>query len=116
MYDRPGMMMGSLADENNGSLQWRMTCAQKVPVQTHAQIRNGGTRKVTNACSTAVNIQLNRNRRARVASDRNIRRNNTDHRVFSRVEGWSPQKFYVEGMELPILHPKNLRNIKWEIA
>ena len=39
MYDQPGMMMGSLADEINGSLQWRKAMADdmwpKVPVQTH---------------------------------------------------------------------------------
>src|SRR6218665_2536930 len=70
MYAQPGMMMGSLADENNGSIQWResmaddMYKAHKSPSK-HIQIRNGGTRKVTNACSTAVNIQSNRKSRER---------------------------------------------------
>jgi len=41
----------------------------------HIQIRNGGTIKVTNTCSTAVNIQTNKNQCARFASDRNIRHN-----------------------------------------
>src|SRR6218665_379532 len=51
MYDQPGMMMGSLADENNGSLQWRESMTDdmwpKVPVQTHTnpQRRNEKSHK-----------------------------------------------------------------------
>src|SRR6218665_2175110 len=53
-----------IIDPSNGESQWRMTCGQKSPSK-HIQIRNGGTRKVTNACSTAVNIQSNRKSKKR---------------------------------------------------
>src|SRR6218665_2075937 len=53
-----------IIDPSNGESQWRMTCGQKSPSK-HIQIRNGGTRKVTNACSTAVNIQSTRSQRVR---------------------------------------------------
>src|SRR6218665_661173 len=99
-----GMMMGSLADENNGSLQWRESMAdamcskslrpntyksateEREKSQTVLEMDQNGVplnfpfrALVTNACSTAVNIQSNRNQRARFVSDRNIRRNNTRH-------------------------------------